>query len=290
MKSVYRNIGSFSKVFALVAVAGFGLASCDNKEDTRYWDEDPIIRIDKAKAEMKRHLVEESPNGWIVSFSPDGGKYLGEFNLWFDFKDDWSLELKTDLDRGDLGVEKSEYNFVMLRTFALSFPNFNKVHAFTEFDPWSLRTDIEFMYNNYLDNGDVETIGYMSNKKVVFRKATTEDKAFVFPKMWATYDRLQATSEMQITYNGKPYKMDYTAITDDESGIFYRMGLLRSHAQLGNVTSTGAVTFAADREGDVVKLTPALEIPDGSVIDELIWTGSAFIGVSDTGTASVSLK
>ena len=290
MRSIYRNVNSFGKVLALVAIGGLSLVSCNNKDDNNIFDEDPIVRVDKAKAELKRHLVEESPNGWFMSFRPDGGKYTGEFNVWFDFNEDWSVDIKTDLDRGDLVAEKSDYNFTMLRTFALSFPYGNKIHEFTAMDAANLRTDIEFMFNNYFENGDVETVGFMSNQKVVFKQATAEEKAFVFPAMWQAYDRLQATTIMDITYGGRTHRMQYTPIVSQAKGyegVFYRMATVAPHNVMGSVSASNSVTFAADRNGEIITLKPELEMPDGSLVKELVWTGSAFIGSSDTGTVTI---
>lgn len=295
MRSIYRNVKSFGKVLALVALGGLSLVSCNNNDDNNIFEEDPIVRVDKAKAEFKRHLVEESPNGWFMSFRPDGGKYIGEFNVWFEFNDDWSVNIKSDLDRGNLAVEKSEFNFTMLRTFALSFPYGNKIHEFTAFDPANLRTDIEFMFNNYLENGDVETIGFMSEQKVVFRQATAEEKAFVFPEMWQAYDRLQATTTMNVTYGNRTHRMQYTPYVNQNQnsefvGLFYRMATIAPHDQIGSISASNSVTFAADRNGEIITLKPALEMPDGSLVKELVWTGSAFIGSSDTGTGIVTIR
>lgn len=276
MINKYRNIGKYAKLFSLLLLGAvtISVSSCQNN-DNDLFDKDPIVRLREAQQEMKNHLVNDSENGWIVTFSPDGGKYLGEFNLWFDFEDDWKVNIKSDLDLGDLGVEESYYNFTMLRTFALSFPVHNKVHDFTEFDPYSLRTDIEFMFNSYLDNGDIETVGFMTNKKVVFHKATAEHKQFDFSGKWAIYNRLEQATSAQLFVDGVRTNYAYAA----NEG--YRSSFIGG-SNTGYLTETGVVTFGVQDDLTTIKLAPALELPNGLTIDELSWTGSFFYGEADS--------
>ncbi|MGS4345632.1 DUF4302 domain-containing protein [Myroides odoratus] len=294
MKKIYRNALKSSRLIALVLFSGLGLVACQNNDNDIYED-DPIVRLEKARQEMKNHLVNESPNGWMVTFRPDGGKQLGEFNMWFKFKDTYDVEIKSDFNTNDLAIEKSEYNFTMLRTFALSFPVFNKVHEFTqgiykdEEDKdqiYSNRSDIEFMFNQYLANGDVETVGFMSNQKVVFRKATTEDLDFRFDDEWAVYEKLDSMKRVQLVQDGVSKNLNFEAIKLHRAAYIGKITKRPDGRKTisETLTDTGAVTFGVNSSGEV-ELVPALELDNGLTINKLIMIGSSFYGEADANNS-----
>lgn len=286
MKKAYRKINMLGKALALVLISGLALTSCQNNDNDLYQD-DPIVRLAKAKQQMKDHLVNESAEGWIVTFRPDGGKQLGEFNVWFDFKEDWKVDVKTDFDVNNLGVESSDFNFTMLRTFALSFPYGNKIHEFTqgsfinkagEEEMYSNRSDIEFLFKDYLANGDVLTTGYLSGQDVVFRKATQEDKKFRFDAKWQIYDQLEEMKQVTLMQDGVSKRLNFLANERHRSAY---IGKISGNSISEMLTETGIVTFGVNDAGEV-ELVPALELENGKTIDKLVLIGNTFYGEADS--------
>ena len=281
MKSINRYVKRVGSLLVILAATSLALSSCQNNDNDIY-DKDPVQRVEEAKAKLKNHLVNESEHGWIVTFFPDGGKFLGEYSLWFDFEDDYKLKLKSDMDLGDLEIEESYFNFTILRTFAISFPYHNKVHDFVELAPNVVRSDIEFMFSNYLDNGDVETTGYMTKNKVVFKKATAEEKAFNFPERWNLFQKMADVKTVRLTTGGRTFAVNYEAIPEMRMGSFIQ-------GSSTTFTETGYVTFGI-KDDATVRLVPAMEMPDGGLIEEVTWTGSLFMGVSNDGNSSIIMQ
>lgn len=290
MKNIKRYLKIVGGSLVVLIAASGTLTSCQNNDNDIY-DQDPIIRLREAKAKLKNHLTTESDNGWIATFRPDGGVMLGEFNLWFDFEDDFSVNIKSDFNLGDLNAQESEYNFTMLRTFALSFPLHNKVHDFTQGfyldidgkeSLYNNRSDIEFLFNDYLANGDVETVGFMTNQKVVFRKATAEEKAFRFDDQWAVYNKLETMRNVTLIQDGRSKRLNFEPMPGMRAAYIGKIVSQNGQKSIDEVlTDTGAVTFAANLETDEVILKPALELENGLTIDKLIWIGSAYYGEAD---------
>lgn len=281
MKNINRYVKKVGSLLVVLAATSMALTSCQNNDNDIY-DKDPVLRVEEAKAKLRDHLIDESENGWIVTFHPDGGKYLGEYSLWFDFKENNELDLRSDMDLGDLGIEKTFYNFTMLRTFAISFPYHNKVHDFIELSPDAIRSDIEFMFNDYLANGDVETIGYMTKNKVVFKKATAEEKNFNFPERWNLFQKMADIKTVSLTTEGETVIVKYQAIPELRMGSFVQGGRVI-------YTDTGYVTFGVKDES-TVRLVPPMEMPDGGLIEEVVWTGSLFYGESNDGNSSIIMQ
>lgn len=278
MRKSVLNICNTTKLLALVAMGTVALTSCSNN-DNDVFDKDPIIRLEEGKAELQNKLV-DSEYGWMVSFSPDGGLYLGEFNVWMDFSKDWTVDIKTDLDGSDLASDKEVYNFTMLKTFALSFPHGGKLHEFTSMAAEDLRTDFEFIFQSYLEDGSIEFEGFITKQKVVFRKATAEDKAFNFREKWNAYDRLNNISSAKVTVNNKTTNFNWGFLGDWRSAQIGGSGT-------GYLTNTSVVTFNALQDGTTLKLVPELTLSDGSTIDEVVWKDSSYYGVSDTNSTIV---
>lgn len=186
MKRVILN--KINRVFVGAFLLSTVVVGCQ-KDDNDIFDKDPIVRLDNiAMSELKQKLV-DSQDGWIVTFSPDGGKSLGQYSLWFKFHDDWSLNLKSDRVASKANEEKTQYNFVMLNTLALNFPLGNEVHEFTAMNPNKLRTDIEFVFSKYVDENTIEFVGHMTKQKIYFKKATKEAREG-FDKHYSMYENM----------------------------------------------------------------------------------------------------
>ncbi len=278
MRKRLLNIRNASKFLAVLALAAITFTSCSNN-DNDVFDKDPILRLEEGKAELQNKLV-DSEYGWLVSFSPDGGTYLGEFNVWMDFSKDWTVNIKTDLDPSDLEADKEVYNFTMLKTFALSFPHGGKLHEFTSMAAEDLRTDFEFIFQKYLEDGSIEFEGFITKQKVVFRKATLEDKEFNFKEKWNAYNRLNNISSVKVTVNNKTTNFNWGFIGD------WRSAQIGSSAT-GYLTETSVVTFNALEDGTTLKLIPELTLSDGSTINELVWKNSSYYGESETNSTIV---
>lgn len=278
MRKRLLNIRNASKFLSILALGAITLTSCSNN-DNDIFDKDPVLRLEEGKAELQNRLV-DSENGWIVSFSPDGGKYLGEFNIWMDFSKDWKVQVKSDLDPSDLDASLEVYNFTMLKTFALSFPHGGKLHDFTSMAAEDLSTDFEFIFQKYLEDGSIEFEGFITQQKIVFKKATAEDKAFNFKEKWSAYDRLAKISSAKVTVNGKATNYNWGFLGDWRSAQIGGSGT-------GYLTNTSVVTFNALQDGTTLKLVPELTLSDGSTIDEVVWKDSSYYGVSDTNSTIV---
>ncbi|MDR2222238.1 MAG: DUF4302 domain-containing protein [Flavobacteriaceae bacterium] len=266
----FKYTGKISRfLLAGLLLGGLTLTSC-SKNDNDIFEDDPVIRIDKKKSEIQSKLI-DSENGWIVNFSPDGRESMGEFTMWLDFKKDWSVEIKTDRVLTDVGVEKSQYNFVLLSSVALNFPYGNKVHDFTAMDGQNLRTDIEFVFSKYVDDNTIEFIGHMTKQKVYFKKATAEEKKFQFTKRWDLVKKLEAVSKASLTMNGRTTQLEYTKLWKDNN---FRAGMIKNG---------GFLLYQATDDGKTVGLLNPFEVNDNDVITELTLQGNSFVGKSTTG-------
>lgn len=273
----------FSSKFLMLVLGGalltgLSLTSC-SKSDNDIFEDDPIVRIDKAKKELNAKLV-DSENGWIMTFRPDGGKYLGEFNMWFDFKANGVALVKSDLKRNDLSEEVTEFNLVLLRTVALNFPLGSKMHEFTSMNDRFLRSDIEFNLSKYNEDGSITFEGYMSKQNVVLRKATAEEKKFNFAKKWAVYDNLKLIKKCTTLIGGKTANYDYGYLNGDQD--WRSAEVYDSKDQ--SITESGVLTFAASEDGKKVNVFPKIELSDGSIITELDVVGTTFVGTASNGS------
>lgn len=269
-----KYIGRISRyILGTLLLGGLTLTSC-SKTDNDIFEDNPVVRLDKKKQEIKDKLI-DSDNGWIVTFSPDGGKYLGEFNLWYQFNPDGTILEKSDLDLNDLNVAVAEYNFVILKTVALNFPLGSKIHEFTAMGPEDLRTDIEFNFVDFIDDDTIEFEGHMTDQKVYLRKASLQDKQFVFSNKWSIYNKIDSVKKSIVTVNGKSVNYKWGNLVGWRSAQI-------GDSNTGYLTETSVVTFHAAEDGKSVKLVPALVLSDGSTIDKLDLVGNNFIGMSDT--------
>lgn len=274
MKYIYRS-------FAVAAIGILGalvMGSCQSDDNNDLFDKDPVLRMDEARNKLHTAL-QNSENGWIVDFFPDGGNFLGEYTVWMDFKNDKLVDMKSDLYRepDSLKAAENEYNFVLLKTVALNFPTYGKIHQFTRMDEQSNRTDIEFVITSVDFDGDtIDFEGQITKQKIQFRKATLEDKNFVFTSKWNLIDRFESITRVRLRegQNSNFKNFNFEFLPDR------RIATVLNDDRTESITDTGYVAFGAKSDGKTVELRPAVEFSDGSVVTEVVWDGSFFIGTS----------
>jgi hypothetical protein len=273
-------------LLASACLFGIFFVGCQNN-DNDIWDKDPIVRLEEKKVELKEKLV-DTENGWFIdSFYPDGNaNMLGSFAVWMKYNVDGTVLIKTDQDLKDLGAEKEEYNFVVLNSLALSFPHGNKIHAFTGVDASLARTDIEFIFDSYLDDGSIQFIGQMSKQKIIFKKATTEEADFNFENRWSLARKMYEVSKVTFSDNNKSTVFNFGYLTNEENESWEARSA-QIYRQIGQGdydfinTNSGIVTFRYLDDGITVVLKPAIETANGSKIEKLVLQGNSFLGVSE---------
>lgn len=264
-------------LLACASLFGVFFTSCQNN-DNDIWDKDPIVRLEQAKTELKNTLV-SSQNGWIVTFSPDGNKYLGGFNVWMKFEDDLDMLIKTDLYMNQLEAEKTEFKFTLLETMTLNFPYGNKLHEFTSLSPNDLRTDFEFVFNAYVDENTIEFIGKMTKQKIYFTKATAEEANFNFQDQWNTYAQLKTMKTITLVQAGVSSNFVYSPLLEDDDW--------RACQMMRGTNTVDILTFTASKDGSSVTLGKPYLFSDGSTVSKLDKSGNTFVGVSETGEAMI---
>lgn len=278
MKRVILN--KINRVFVGAFLLSTVVVGCQ-KDDNDIFDKDPIVRLDNvAMAELKQKLV-DSQDGWIVTFSPDGGKYLGQYSLWFKFHDDWSLNLKSDRIASKANEEKTQYNFVMLNTLALNFPLGNEVHEFTAMNPSSLRTDIEFVFSKYVDENTIEFVGHMTKQKIYFKKATKEirDGFDLHYSMYENMNRIDLPffRTLEVESAGVKTHIDFTNYDSARAVELDDNDLIKETEYELVYNSTGFIVL------------PAMEV-SGKKISSFVYDANTNTFVGKDGDVKVSFK
>lgn len=260
-------------LLACASLFGVFFTSCQNS-DNDIWDKDPIVRLEEKKTEIRNALV-SSPNGWIVTFSPDGNKYLGGFNMWMKFSEGSKVSIKSDLYLNQLEAHETEFDFTLLNSVALNFPFGTKVHEFTSLSPTDLRTDIEFIFSAFVDENTIEFVGQMTGQKVYFKRATAEQGNFNFQSQWNTFTLLKTLKVVNIIDSGASTNFTYSPLLGDNDW--------RSAQMVSGSTTIAFLTFTSSEDGSILTLGTPYMLKDGSSISQLERSGNLFTGVSSTG-------
>ncbi|GEM_PF-5121466 len=241
----------------------------------------PSDRVKEAEKKLKSTLV-ASENGWIVEFFPNN-TLMGGYRMWYGFNEDGTAQIRSDIDFDKTGIVNSRYNFVMLSTLGLSFPNGSVVHEFIKMNEMVNRTDIEFLIKDYVGENIVFK-GHTTRNDIVFTKATAEDRVFDLTKnkqMSVIFDGPQTTlfKSIEIVENGnsQKYALDYTGGT--------RFGRVSSEDGTP-FNDKGGLGFGYTSTGLVI--SPAIKVGDEE-ISRLDYNASTqeFVGTASSGSVIV---
>lgn len=257
MKKYVIKIAALS--FALV-----GLASCTNIEDNDIYDKNQIQRFEETKAKLNNELV-SAEHGWIVDFFPNN-KQLGAYTVLFNFDKNGNVETRSDVIDNQYDAVTEEYDFVMLSTLALNFPVESTIHRITSKFQSKIKTDIEFLYQDIVEN-EILFKGHHTKNQIVFKRATAEDAAFDLTKRHAFLELVST-------------KRNIIVQTGDEIEVFnFRYAKANRYAKIANaqgnsINGNGGIGIGGTNEGIII--SPVIEFPDGTKVSELKFEDGVF--------------
>ncbi|MBW3517850.1 DUF4302 domain-containing protein [Flavobacterium sp. NKUCC04_CG] len=265
-----------------LAISGSVFTSCNSDDSSVGIDGvDASTRLKEAEKKLQAALL-SAENGWIVEFFPNN-KLLGGYQMWMDFNENGSVQVRSDRNFDDTSIQNDEYNFVLLSTIALSFPTGSVVHEFIKDNEMTNHADIEFLIDKY-EEGKIIFKGHTSRNTIVFTAATAEEKQFDLSKnkqMFLKFDGPQTTMFKSLIVNDggnlQKYALDYNGSS--------RFGLVSSEDGTP-LNKEGGIGFGYTATGLVV--SPAINV-GGELVKFLDYNAGSdeFIGTASTGTVTV---
>lgn len=271
MKKILVNIG-------LVLVGALSIVSCQSDNFDNKFDENPTERTEKRRTELRNNLM-SSEYGWKMTYFTDNSQ-LGGFSYLFKFLDDSNVEMISDFDNKNgykpLEPRISEYDILLGNTVGLLFTTDNYIHllANNSIYPSSIpklkgqgyKGDFEFSYYGSNDEGlDFKSVRKHINVK--FEAATAQDWVD-FASHSAVMDQLSTKKNFVIeNVNGEVEEYNFTYRKDSRFGF-----ILTPDYYSVNVNGGVGFGFAKDH----VKISPEIELEDGTVIDRFELVGGVF--------------
>jgi len=267
----------------LLSASSMVFTSCSNDDSDKGIDNiDPATRLKLAEKELKEKLV-SAEDGWIVDFFPSN-KIMGGYRMWYLFQEDGIAQVRSDIDFDNTVIKNDEYNFVLLGSLALNFKVGGVVHEFIKMNEASNHTDIEFIIDSYEDDMIIFK-GHTTRNKIVFRKATAEDRKFDLSKnkqMMEAFDGPQSTMFKSLVVDNQGSSTIYSL---DYSGSSRRGRVV--DAEKIPINSIGGLGFGFTPTGVVVN--PAIII-GGEEVTNLDYNAATKEFVGHTSTGKVTVK
>ena len=263
---------NFFKVCVL-AGALITLGSCNDSDDARIYDENPIHRLNKAESELRNELS-SAEFGWKVDLFPND-EIFGGYSFLFDFNEDGTVKTRSDVKTNDYGIKDEKYNFVLLGTLALNFPTFSTVHEFPKLSQGGdeganvYHTDYEFLFERF-DGDEIIFKGFETRKEIRFKRATSADVQFSLTLKHAHLNVVASKKTLVVFENNEVTSFNF------RYGASKRYARVLSADRTMSVNGNGGVGVGATDTGIII--SPAIEFEDGSSLSELTLEGNIFKG------------
>ncbi len=251
----------YIKLFFLLTI--FIISSCSKNETEQLFDNDPTVRINNKKNELKE-LLKSSADGWRVTYFTNE-QTNGGYTFNFRFKDNNIVEMLSDFT-GDGTVVESEYDVNIGATVNLVFTSGGLIHDIANN---ANEGDFEFLYQGQ-EGEDLIFKTNRSFKEIRFEKIVADD--------WVNFDlfKTNATRFGKSVFKMLKIKNETYELSFKESTRFARSNV----ANFGvGFTTTGLV------------ISPAIVIDEQEVRNfEYDTTKQEFIAVNSSGVELASIK
>lgn len=261
-------------------VVSLGACQSDNFEDK--FSDNATERLEKRKLELSNEL-QDSEEGWKMTYFTDDTQ-LGGFTYLFKFNDERYVTMISDFDpyngfswsQNPLIPDTSEYSITLGSTVSLLFSQGTYIHLLGDnsvvpnnsFRGVGYKGDFQYLFYGIDSNG----VNFKSNRDKIdikFERATAEDWSNLRLNR-VMMDVVASKKTLFTIENGESmtYNFKYTKST--------RYATVLSADRTMSVNENGGIGVGFTSSS--IKISPAIEFEDGSLVSELVLDGNRFVG------------